>query len=117
MSDSANTELPMDQQKQYAMLTHLSGIVLPLVGAIVAYVVWKDKGEFISANTKSALNFNIVMTIVSVVAGILTIVSLGLLFFLPFLVWVGYIIFCIMAGLKANEGEIYSYPITYAFIK
>ena len=48
---------------------------------------------------------------------ILTIVSFGILFFVPTLVWVANLVLCILAAVKANSGESYRYPFTLRLIK
>ena len=37
--------------------------------------------------------------------------------FLPFLVWVGMLVFGIMATVKVNEGQWYTYPVTLRLVK
>jgi len=119
MTDAASTDLPLDQQKQFSMLVHLSGIIFPLLGAIVGYIVWKDKGEMLATHTRSALNFNISFAIYFAVANTLAVVAFFLIIplFLPVIVWVFYVIMCILAGVKANSGELFKYPLSIAFIK
>jgi len=119
MSDAAHTELPLEQQKQFSMLTHLSGVLFPLLGALVGYLLWKDKGELIAANTRSALNFSISVAIYWVGASVIAAVGFFLILplFLPWIVWLFYVVMCIIAGIKANNGEEYKYPLSIAFIK
>jgi uncharacterized protein len=119
MTDAASTDLPIDQQKQFSMLVHLSGIIFPLLGAIVGYIVWKDKGEMLNTHTKSALNFNISTAIYFAVANTLAVVAFFLVIplFLPVLVWIFYVIMCILAGVKANSGDLFKYPLSISFIK
>ena len=119
MTDAANTELPLEQQKQFSMLVHLSGLLFPVLGALVGYLLWKDKGETISANVRSALNFNISVAIYFVAANVIATLTFFLVvpLALPFVVWAFYVIMCIIAGVKANNGEHFSYPLTITFIK
>jgi uncharacterized protein len=119
MTDAASTDLPLDQQKQFGMLVHLSGIVFPLLGALVGYLVWKDKGETIAAHTRSALNFSIAVAIYFAVANTLAVVAFFLVIplFLPVIVWIFYVIMCILAGVKANSGELFKYPLSITFIR
>jgi uncharacterized Tic20 family protein len=42
---------------------------------------------------------------------------LGLLFFLPALVGIVNLVFCIIGGIKANNGEAYRYPFALRLIK
>ncbi|NEL79749.1 MAG: DUF4870 domain-containing protein, partial [Xanthomonas perforans] len=64
-----------------------------------------------------ALNFQITVIIAYVAAVILTIVSFGILFFVPTLVWIANLVLCILAAVKANNGEHYRYPFTLRLIK
>jgi uncharacterized protein len=119
MTDSASTDLSLEQQKQFSMLVHLSGLLFPLLGALVGYLLWKDKGETIKANTLSALNFNISVAIYFVAATVIATITFFLIIplALPWLVWVFYVVMCIIAGVKANGGEHYKYPLAISFIK
>jgi uncharacterized protein len=119
MSDTSSGELPLDQQKQFSMLTHLSGLLFPLLGALVGYLLWKDKGDFVSKNTLAALNFSISAAIYLVGASIIAAIGFFLIIplFLPWAVWIFYAVMCIIAGIKANNGEEYSYPLSISFIK
>jgi len=119
MSDSASTEMPMDQQKQFSMLTHLSGLIFPLLGALVGYLLWKDKGDFILKNTRAALNFSISAAIYLVAASIIATIGFFLIIplFLPWAVWIFYVVMCIIVGIKANNGEEYAYPLSISLIK
>jgi uncharacterized Tic20 family protein len=49
------------------------------------------------------------------VSGILTLVLIGI--FLIFALMLANIVLCIMAGMKANEGVAYRYPIALRLIK
>jgi len=119
MTDATSADLPMEQQKQFSMLVHLSGIIFPLLGALVGYLLWKDKGETVASNTKSALNFSISAAIYFAIANTLAVVAFFLVIplFLPVLVWIFYVIMCIIAGVKANNGESFKYPLSFTFIK
>lgn len=119
MSDSTSAALPMDQQKQFSLLTHLSALIFPLLGALVAYLIWKDKGDFIAANTKSALNFSISAAIYGVIASVIATIGFFLIIplVLPWAVWLFYVIMSVIAGIKANNGEDYKYPLSFTFIK
>ena len=75
----------------------------------------KDRGPFVAAHTKTALNFQLTMLIASVVAGILTIIIIG--FILLPAIGIVIIVFSIIAAMKANAGEFYTYPMSIKFIK
>lgn len=109
---------PQDQ-RTLALIAHLLGIITWFVGPLVIWLISKDDSNkgFVTDQAKEALNFQITLTLAYIVAFILTIISLGLLFFVPTLVWIANLVFCILGGLKANNGEAYRYPFALRLIK
>jgi uncharacterized Tic20 family protein len=105
---------PSDE-KLWATLIHVGGIFLSFIPALVGYLVFKDRGPFVRAHTRTALNFQITVAIAYVLSLILTVVLIGYLM----LVGVGIVIivFSIMAAIAANNGQAYKYPLTFEFIK
>ncbi|WP_205342886.1 DUF4870 domain-containing protein [Denitrificimonas caeni] len=109
------------EAKQWAMLTHLAAFaafLIPFGNIIGPLLVWqlkKDLGPFVEQNGKEAVNFQITVAIVSLVCIMLIFVVIGALL-LPVLglVW---LILTIIAGVKANDGVAYRYPLTIRFLK
>jgi len=103
--------------KTMAMIGHLSGIVAGFIGPLIIWLINKDKTdkEWLNNQAKEALNFQITVLIAYFAGGILTMVLIG--FLIIFAVMVGNLVLCIMAGLKANEGVDYRYPMTLRLIK
>jgi len=86
------------------------------VGA--GYIIWqtqKEKIPALDAHGKMVTNFMISMTIYLFVSIILMIVIVGFLL-LPILGIIG-IVFPIIGGIKANNGEFWEYPLTIKFLK
>jgi len=105
------------ENRTMAMLAHLLGIVTGFVASLVIWLINKDKAgmEFANDQAKEALNFQITMAIGWVAASILTFVLIG--FFLYPVLLIANLIFCILAGMKANEGVAYRYPFALRLIK
>jgi uncharacterized Tic20 family protein len=105
------------ENKTMAMLAHLLGIVTGFIASLVIWLINKDKPDMAFANdqAKEALNFQITMAIGWVAASCLTLVLIG--FFLYPVLLIVNLIFCIMAGIKANEGVAYRYPFALRLIK
>jgi uncharacterized protein len=104
---------PADE-KLWATLIHIGGILFNWIPALVGYLVLKDRGPFIRSHTATALNFQITLFIGYVVGWILSIVGIGLIILLA--VWVLNIVFSIIAAIKANQGQFYTYPIAIKFV-
>ncbi|RXZ71249.1 DUF4870 domain-containing protein [Agromyces albus] len=111
--EQTNQLSPADE-KLWSMLIHLGGIFFGFIPALVGYLVLKDRGPFVRAHTATALNFQITMTIAMIVSSILTIILIG--FLLMAAIGVLIIVFSIIAAVKANQGQPYSYPLSIKFV-
>ena len=107
------------EDRTMALIAHLLGIVTFFIGPLVIWLINKDNSSksFVIDQSKEALNFQITISIIYLVAIVLAIISLGLLFFVPTLVWVANLVFCILGGKKANNGEAHRYPFALRLIK
>jgi uncharacterized Tic20 family protein len=110
---------PSDEDKTLALITHVSGAILWVLVPLIIWLVNKDRTDkpFLVDQAKEALNFQITMTIPYFIAFVLMIVTLFILSFLPTLVWIANLIFCIMAGVAAQKGTAYRYPFAIRLIK
>jgi uncharacterized Tic20 family protein len=102
-------------EKLWATLVHLGGLFFGFLAPLVGYLVLKDRGPFVRAHTATALNFQLTLLIAYAVGGILSIVIVGL--FIILAAYVLNIVFCIIAAVKANRGEWYTYPLTIPFLR
>ena len=109
--------LSPSDEKMWSTLTHVAGIFVPLVAALIAYLVLKDRGPFVRAHTATALNFHISLVIYGLGILVLSIPTFGLATFLVFPLSIVMIIFCIIAAVASNKGEFYKYPITIEFVR
>ncbi|SEF68695.1 hypothetical protein SAMN05444920_101375 [Nonomuraea solani] len=105
---------PGSDDTTMAMLSHLLGLLVSFVGPLVIYLMKKDESPYVRDQSAEALNFQITMFIGYAVAGILSIIIIGI-FLLP-VIWVLSLIFHIQAALAANKGENYRYPFSIRMI-
>lgn len=105
------------EDRTLALITHLSGILLSFIVPLVIWLTNKDKADkaWLNDQAKEALNFQITIVIAYVICMVLAIIVIGGLL-MP-VVWLINIIFCILAGIKANEGVAYRYPFALRLIK
>ena len=110
---------PMTQsdERLWATLSHISIPFIGVVGPLIVYLVFKDRSAFLKDQGTESLNFSILYTIAQVAGWILTSVTIGILFFLPMLIFIAVLVLCIMAAIAANKGEAYRYPINWRLIK
>ena len=131
-------KLPNGEEKNVAMFTHLASfasLILPFGNILGPLIVWslkKDKSEFVNAHGKASLNFEITTIAVFLAlaialpfiinAGIrenpVDIVMSALFLIIPLAsYWVLSIVLVIIAAVKASNGELYTYPLSFRFIK
>ena len=105
-------------EKTWALIAHFGGALTGFIAPLIVLVTKGNESPTVRTHTVAALNFQILWSIISAVS-----VTLGsCLFFLivPMLLWavpLVQIIFGIIAGIKANEGVLYKYPLTVNWVK
>lgn len=103
------------------MLCHilaLAGFIFPFGNVIAPLIVWLIKRDLypsVDAHGKESLNFQISMTIWTILAGLSMLAVIGFLL-LPIAV-VTNVVLVIIASIKASNGELYRYPLTIRFLK
>jgi uncharacterized Tic20 family protein len=103
--------------KTWALIAHFGGIVVGFIAPLVALLAKGNESPTVRAHSIEALNFQITWGIATIIASILAVCTFGILFFLPIITWVVVIVFSIIAGMKANEGVLYHYPMTWRVVK
>ena len=91
------------------MFAHLGGIIFYFVPSLVIYLIYKDRDPFLRRHAVQALNFQIIATIAYAISWMLTIIIIG--FVTGLAVFVCVVVFSIIAGMAANRGEEYTYPL------
>lgn len=121
MQPMGPTSLKTADEKQMGMFLHLSGLAFALVfplGIVLPIILWqtqKEKMPALDAHGKMIANWMISATIYFFVSFILMFVLIG--FLTAFGVFLLAIIFPIVGGIKANNGETWNYPLTIKFLK
>jgi uncharacterized protein len=114
-------ELTQDE-KTWGMFCHLSALLglvvggLTFIGPLICWLVKKDTSKFVDYHGKESLNFQLNIFVYYMVAVAITAATCGLAFPLLFVPIVYGIVMPIIAGMKANEGQLYRYPATLRVI-
>lgn len=111
---AAAQPLSPSDEKMWATLIHIGGIFFNFLPALIGYLILKDRGPFVRAHTAAALNFQLTMLIGYVVGSILTVIVIGVLVLIA--VGILSLVFSIIAAVKANQGEFYTYPLSIKFL-
>lgn len=102
--------LDISQDKQWATLAHLGGVA----GALPSYLILRsvgDRGPFTRQESREALNFSLLPTVVILACIALALIpAVGWIFaLLAALTWVLLAVQSVIAGIKVNQGKPYQY--------
>ncbi len=110
------------EDKTWALIAHFGGAagmlfsgVLGWVAPLIALLVKGNQSPTVRAHAVSALNFQLLWSIIGAVGMVLWCVFIGV--FVTLVVIVIGIVFGVIAGIKANEGQLYKYPMTVNMVK
>jgi uncharacterized Tic20 family protein len=99
-------------------LSQLLNIIIPLGGVVLPVILWqtqKDKMPALDAHGKMVANWLISSAIYFVVSLVLTVVLIGIVGLIT--VGIMSVVFPIIGAIKANNGELWDYPLTIKFLK
>jgi uncharacterized Tic20 family protein len=111
------------EEKTWALVAHFGGAagmffgggVLGWVAPLVALLAKGNQSPTVRAHSVAALNFQLLWSIIGLVGYAMVCIVIG---FLPLaLAYILGIVFGIIAGVKANEGQLYRYPLTVNIVK
>jgi uncharacterized protein len=108
------------QTRQWAMFLHLSlllGLIVFVVGFVAPIVIWQVKKTELpdlDKHGKIVLNWIISSLIYGAISFLLIFVLIGI----PLLILLGIlaVVFPIIGGIKANNGEVWRYPLSIRFL-
>ncbi|QSX80029.1 DUF4870 domain-containing protein [Agrilutibacter solisilvae] len=91
------------------------------IGPLIIWMIKKDTMPFVDDQGKEALNFNITVGLIFLALLLLSIFTLGIGLIIAIPAWIvigiAWLVLTIIAGIKANNGETYRYPLTLRLIK
>lgn len=109
-------------EKTMMLLAHLSAPLamllsvgwVPFLGPLLIWLFYKDRSQAVRVASAGAFNFNLSLTIVTVITWISVIVTLGIGFLWAIPIWIAVFVvqlWCHIKGaIKASRGEVYDYP-------
>ncbi|WP_237727959.1 DUF4870 domain-containing protein [Cellulomonas sp. APG4] len=114
-SYGAQPPLSDSDQRMWAMLAHIGGILFWFVAPLVIWLIFKDRGRYVDEQAKEALNWQITLTIAYIAGMILTVIVIGGLILVA--AGICALVFGIIAAIAANKGEPYRYPFALRLVK
>ncbi|MEJ7747589.1 MAG: DUF4870 domain-containing protein [Luteimonas sp.] len=125
--ETLQTTSPSLSDRQWAAGAHVAALAAALLttwligiaGAVGALVVWmlvRDKSAFAAEHAKEAVNFNLSMFIYAAIAVVMVVFTLGIGLIVALPLWVVlalvWIACTLIAAFKAYDGQTYRYPIS-----
>ncbi len=110
-----------NDERVWATISHLglvASFIVPLGNIILPLILWlvhKDKSAYVNHHSKEALNFQLTMTIAAIIGGILSFIFIGIPILIAVLVVD--IVYSVIAALKANQDQLYEYPLNWRMVK
>jgi uncharacterized Tic20 family protein len=109
-------------ERMWAMFCHLASLAgytgIPFANILGPLIIWqikKGQSPLVDDQGKESVNFQISLTIYVLVGLLSLCIGIGIIV-LPAL-GIFDLVFTIIAAVKANQGEMYRYPLTIRFIK
>lgn len=115
---SGNTPPPpttvTEDEKLWAMLAHFAGLLGyavalgQYIGPLVIYLLYKDKSKFVAFHALQSLYFQLGVLVAGALVVVLAFLTcVGGLLAIP--LSIGALVYVIVAGIKANQGEWFEY--------
>ncbi len=126
------SSLPSDADRQWAALAHASALLAAalsgawlgwgcFLGPLIIWLVKRESLPFAGQQALEALNFNITVALIALVLALFSLVTFGIGVFLAvpagIVVGVAWLVYTVIAILKARDGVAWRYPYTLRLIR
>lgn len=118
---SAVDEPPVGDDRNMAVLAHAAtfgGYLIPfgnILGPLIVFLIRKDQSAYVRHHAAEALNFQITVTVLAIVFGILCLVLIGIPLLLGLLLFD--LVVTIIAMIRASDGVWYRYPLCLRLVR
>lgn len=108
--------------RMWPVLCHVSafaGLIIPfgfLIGLLLVWLLKHHENPDVEFHGKESLNFQITMLGYAVIGALLGMASCGIGWFLMIPLVAAWVVFTVIASVKASNGEPYRYPLTLRLI-
>ena len=107
--------IPTQDEKNLGIIMHaLSLCGFSLIGPLIVWLVKKDESAFIDAQGRELLNFQLSILIYALICIPLCFLCIGVP--LLIIIGIGSVILTIISLMKATEGKIYRFPLTFRML-
>lgn len=94
---------------------HVGNLLLSFLVPLIIWLIYRERSQTLDQQGRAALNWAISFWIYSVASGILMFILIGWIIW-PILVVLD-VVFCIIAAVKAGNGQPWKYPLSIPFFQ
>lgn len=114
---AAATDGPSQDDRNFAVLAHASGIIASAVGPLVIWQIKKDQSAFVAEHAKEALNFQVTLLAAYLLAFLVYFAIGGVAFLIVVPALLLSLGLSLMGVFAATEGKHFKYVINARLIK
>ncbi len=110
-----------ERERKWGVAAHLAAFLgvlgIPFANILGPFAVWllmKEDSDWVEEQARESMNFQISMTIYTIVAGIMIIILIGFVL-VPLLILANFVL-VIIASVKASDRESYRYPVNLRLV-
>ena len=107
--------MPSDEERLFATAIYAISFFTVFIGPVVIWLIKRNDSPFIDAHGKEYLNFIISYGLYSIFSVMLMFIVIG--FFTIWVIGVLTVVFTIVAGIKAFQGQEYRIPFVFRLIR
>lgn len=105
---------PSDE-RTWGVIMHVGNLLFSFLVPLIIWLIYRERSYTLDQQGRAALNWAISYWIYSIAVGILTLLFVGFILW-PILIVVD-IVFCIIAAVKAGNGQAWKYPMSIPFFQ
>jgi uncharacterized Tic20 family protein len=105
------------EDRSWAVAIHISALISHIFGPLILWLIKRPDNPYLDAVGKEAVNFQLSFLIYETVATVVGAFTCGIGYIALVPLFIAWIIFVIIAGVKTSSGEDYRYPFTIRLIK
>ena len=108
--------------RTWATMAHVASIIamfvggLSVLGPLIVWLVKKNESEYIAHHGREALNFQITMLIAFAILFVAGFVTCGITWAMCALLGIANIILSIIGAIRANDGQLWTYPFSIRLV-
>lgn len=111
----AQAQVAPSDERTWGVIMHLGNLLFSFIVPLIIWLIYRERSYTLDQQGRSALNWAISYWIYSIVTWLLMFVFIGFIIW-PVIIVID-IVFCIIAAVKAGNGQAWKYPLSIPFFQ